>query len=65
MKLEKKEIEAALRVDQLKKKMQMNTYQEKTPEAVKAADTERLEKMEAELESLRHHKEEMKKLMTV
>ena len=62
-KLAKREIEAAVRVEQLRKKMEMNTYQEKTPDAVKVVDSERLEKMQAELEAIRHHKEDMKQLM--
>jgi len=62
-KLEKKETDAAARVQQLRKKMKLTSYQEKTPEAVKVADAEKLEKMEAELESLRHHKEDMKNLI--
>ncbi|GIL56694.1 hypothetical protein Vafri_11999 [Volvox africanus] len=47
-KLEKKSAEVSGRIDQIKKKMAMPTY-DKTPEDVKAADVDRLAKAEAEL----------------
>lgn len=62
-KLEKREGEALARAEALRRKIQMTSYQEKTPEPIKVADAERLEKMEAELESIRHAKHDMKKLL--
>ncbi|PRW56769.1 valine--tRNA ligase isoform A [Chlorella sorokiniana] len=62
-KLGKREADAAGKVEQLQKKLAMPSYQEKTPEEIKAADLERLVKSEAELESIRHHIEDMKKLL--
>ena len=64
-KLEKREGDASLKVTQLKKKVETVSYQERTPEGVKASDAEKLEKMEAELEAIMHHKEEMKKLLAL
>lgn len=62
-KLSKKEGETASRVEQLTKKMSLLSYQEGTPQEIQAADRERLQKAEAELESLRGHLAEMKKLL--
>lgn len=62
-KLEKREGEAAGRVEVLRKKLETAAYQEKTPEPVKLADAERLEKLEAELDAIRHAKVDMKKLL--
>ena len=43
--------------------MQMASYAEKTPAEVRAADAEKLGRMEAELQAARHHIEDMRQLL--
>ncbi|KAL4444290.1 hypothetical protein ABPG75_012027 [Micractinium tetrahymenae] len=62
-KLGKREAEASSRLDQLQKKVAQAAYQERTPEEIKQADLERLVKLEAELESIKHHVADMQKLL--
>jgi hypothetical protein len=52
-----------IQIEALKSKMAMGSYQERTPEEVKAADADKLAKAEAELESARHHAMDMRRLL--
>jgi valyl-tRNA synthetase len=63
-KLDKREADAVQKLDALRAKFEGVVYQEKTPQAVKEMDADRLEKMAAELQVIRHAKEEMQKLLT-
>lgn len=62
-KLGKREGEAGGKLEALRKKMEMPSYQERTPEDIKAADVERLVKLEAEIESIKHHMGDMQQLL--
>ena len=54
---------ARLQLEQLQRKMALPGYQDKTPEEIKSADLERIVKMEAELENIRHHIVDMTALL--
>lgn len=62
-KLAKREGEAEGALAQLRRKTALASYKERTPEEIKAADAERLAKLEGELESIRHHAEDMRRLV--
>lgn len=62
-KLAKREAEAEGALAQLRRKMALESYKERTPEEIKAADLERLGKLEGELESIKHHAEDMRRLV--
>ncbi|EFN58150.1 hypothetical protein CHLNCDRAFT_141931 [Chlorella variabilis] len=62
-KLSKREGEAVGKLDQLQRKMALPGYQDKTPEDIKALELERVVKMEAELEAIRHHIADMRTLL--
>ena len=61
-KLEKQQNESIDRIAALNKRMGMPSY-DKTPDAVKSADAERLEKLQAELEEVKHHIADMQNLL--
>lgn len=52
-----------MQIEQMQRKMALPGYSERTPEEVKATDVERLVKAEAELESIRHHIQDMRSLL--
>jgi hypothetical protein len=52
-----------VQIEQMQRKMALPGYSEKTPEEVRATNLERLVKMEAELESIRHHIQDMRSLL--
>lgn len=62
-KLEKKEVEAAERVESLKNRRLMPDYAGNTPEAVRESDQARWEKYSAELEAIRCAIQDMKALL--
>lgn len=62
-KLGKREADAMTRLQQLQRKMLLPSYHDKTPQEIKDADVERLVKMEAELEAIRHHVADMRALL--
>ena len=52
-----------MQVEQLQRRIALPGYQEKTPEDIRATDLERLVKLEAELDSIRHHIADMQTLL--
>ena len=62
-KLEKKFNEANSRADALRTKAAVPSYQEKTPEVVKAEDAEKLAKAEAEAAAAQQAMADMQKLL--
>jgi valyl-tRNA synthetase len=62
-KLEKKRSENESRLESLRKKISSDLYIQKTPDNIKQADAERLQKLEAELGSVVHHINDFKALL--
>jgi valyl-tRNA synthetase len=62
-KLEKKKSENENRLEALRKKTSSEVYVQKTPDNIKQADAEKLQKLETELESIIHHIHDFKGLL--
>jgi valyl-tRNA synthetase len=62
-KLEKKSAQTAKQIADLQKKMEMPGYEEKVPENVRADNTEKLAKLEAEVATTAAAMEDFKKLI--
>jgi valyl-tRNA synthetase len=62
-KLEKKSAQTAKQIADLQKKMEMPGYAEKVPENVRADNTEKLAKLEAEVATTAAAMEDFKKLI--
>ena len=62
-KLDKKCGEVSGRLQQLRKKMSLPGYADKTPQNVQDDDADRLARAEAELSAAQQHMEEMKKMI--
>lgn len=62
-KLEKKASEATARIEQLRKKMGLPGYAEKTPASVQADDGDRLSRAEAELAAAQQHMVDMRTMI--
>jgi len=62
-KLEKKRVEVTGRIEQLHKKMALPSYADKTPQAVREDDADRLARAEAELTAAQQHMEDMRKMI--
>lgn len=62
-KLEKKKENNIEKIEALKKRISSETYVDKTPENVKQADQEKLEKLENELDSIIRHIDDFKALL--
>lgn len=62
-KLTKREQEISDKVGAMQKTISLSSYQDGTPATVKIGDQERLSKLEAELNTVRHHIGEMRELL--
>lgn len=56
-------MEAANRIEQLRKKMALLGYAEKTPQGVQDDDAEKLARAETELSAAQQHMEDMRSMM--
>lgn len=62
-KLEKKAGEVTARIEQLRKKMSLPGYADKTPAAVQAEDSDKLGRHEAELAAAQQHMQDMRSMI--